>query len=302
MGIIVRKNVETMPSDEWDRFVASLYILKHEIPNGSSISKYDQITQHHAQAMSTLTLFPGETGTSRNVAHRGPAFGPWHRQALRELEQLLLEIQASEFPFSTPVGIPYWRWNVLGDTWFNSSFWNRVGGDGDPNDGWKVKTGPFAGWSCRIVNGSSFATRTGGILRRFVRTKKMPGWGDTSSVVYDRAPWNEDPSSDGFRRYIEMRHNSVHINVGGDMTTPTSPNDPIFWLHHCNCDRAWARWQTAKGIQTYQPNGEGPSGHNKLDVPIFLDSAAANKANGDMLDWRNIDYLGTGFTYDTLNA
>lgn len=39
-------------------------------------------------------------------------------------------------------------------------------------------------------------------------------------------------------------HNGTHVWVGGMMGfTPPAPNDPVFWLHHCNIDRLWAQWQ-----------------------------------------------------------
>src|SRR5262249_24932361 len=37
-------------------------------------------------------------------------------------------------------------------------------------------------------------------------------------------------------------HNSTHATIGGDMGDMLSPLDPIFWLHHANVDRMWARW------------------------------------------------------------
>lgn len=38
-------------------------------------------------------------------------------------------------------------------------------------------------------------------------------------------------------------HGSVHVSVGGDMSTfETAGLDPIFWLHHCNIDRLWEVW------------------------------------------------------------
>src|SRR5205085_2080637 len=39
----------------------------------------------------------------------------------------------------------------------------------------------------------------------------------------------------------------------GTMMLPTSPNDPIFFLHHSNVDRLWAIWQKRHGIHTYKP-------------------------------------------------
>ncbi len=63
----------------------------------------------------------------------------------------------------------------------------------------------------------------------------------------------------------ESTHNRVHGWVGGLLGTtpeeirlgtmflPTSPNDPIFFLHHSNIDRLWAEWQQANGVDSYEP-------------------------------------------------
>ena len=32
----------------------------------------------------------------------------------------------------------------------------------------------------------------------------------------------------------------------------TSPNDPVFFLHHCNIDRLWEKWQRLHGLE-YEP-------------------------------------------------
>ncbi len=40
-------------------------------------------------------------------------------------------------------------------------------------------------------------------------------------------------------------HAGVHNAVGGDMADKSSPTDPLFWLHHANIDRIWAKWQTS---------------------------------------------------------
>jgi Common central domain of tyrosinase len=47
-----------------------------------------------------------------------------------------------------------------------------------------------------------------------------------------------------FQRNLEAIHGNVHNAVGGDMRTAHSPTDPVFYLHHANVDRLWARWQT----------------------------------------------------------
>ncbi len=54
-------------------------------------------------------------------------------------------------------------------------------------------------------------------------------------------------------------HNIVHRFIGGDMGTAATPNDPVFFLHHCNIDRIWARWQDRYPTAPYVPgNGASP--------------------------------------------
>jgi tyrosinase len=37
-------------------------------------------------------------------------------------------------------------------------------------------------------------------------------------------------------------HNTLHVAVGRDMVTGGSPQDPVFWMHHCMVDYCWAKW------------------------------------------------------------
>ena len=82
---------------------------------------------------------------------------------------------------------------------------------------------------------------------------------------YDESPWNAF-SANGHRNRLEgwaprmtmpNLHNRVHVWVGGDMGPATSPNDPVFYLNHCNVDRFWAGWQTRPGSGPYRPTS-GP--------------------------------------------
>ena len=49
--------------------------------------------------------------------------------------------------------------------------------------------------------------------------------------------------------------------IRGTMVLPTSPNDPIFFLHHANIDRLWAAWQSTHPGKTYEPK-TGYAGNN----------------------------------------
>ncbi|HEY1248096.1 MAG TPA: tyrosinase family protein, partial [Nitrososphaera sp.] len=67
-------------------------------------------------------------------------------------------------------------------------------------------------------------------------------------------------------------HNLVHRWVGGNMLRMTSPNDPVFFMHHAAIDRMWSIWQkkVASGTPFYQQSITDP-GHKLDDAMIFND-------------------------------
>jgi tyrosinase len=59
-----------------------------------------------------------------------------------------------------------------------------------------------------------------------------------------------------FSNQIEGQpHNTAHVLVGQDMVTGASPNDPIFWAHHCMVDYCWAKWN----IELDRDNTDDPT-------------------------------------------
>lgn len=276
----IRRDITTLTDAEWQRYVDALNAYKAASDPDTGISLYDQHTIRHMEAMMSLTLFPGETGTQRNAAHRGPIFLPWHRQALRELELALQDPQfdpwgplhnAAYDPDSPPppLAIPYCRFLGMGNSWQTNTVWDRLGHNGSTTAGGRIIDGPFAHWNSIIWNNATqaFVSRTG-IVRAFLTGSSMPAppnFRARINALYDAYPWNETTIVRSYRRDLEVRHNAIHNNVGGDMASGTSPNDPIFWLHHSNIDRYWAAWQQVRGVMNYMPNGEGPPGHNRFD-------------------------------------
>lgn len=105
----------------------------------------------------------------------------------------------------------------------------------------------------------------------------LEGWRGKSGNFCDSATKNMDARPDGSGLRSKM-HNVVHIYVGGifpadnpagsaagSMAQNTSPNDPVFWIHHANIDRIWAAWMKRHG-RSYLPITGGPMGHNLNDV------------------------------------
>lgn len=53
----------------------------------------------------------------------------------------------------------------------------------------------------------------------------------------------------------------------GTMAFNSSPNDPVFFLHHANIDRIYNQWLARHG-EIYEPLSGGPYGHN-IDDPMW---------------------------------
>ncbi|WP_327591661.1 tyrosinase MelC2 [Streptomyces chartreusis] len=271
----VRKNQSSLTAAEKRNFVNAILGLKR---NGA----YDEFVRLHNQ------FIMSDTDDSERVGHRSPSFLPWHRQLLIRFERELQKIDAS-------VTLPYWDWTV--DRTARSSLWasDFMGGTGRDRDG-QVTDGPFAraagNWPMNIrVDQRTFLRRSlgGGGL-------SLPTRAEVESVlsmsVYDRAPWNSD--SDGFRNHLEgwrgvNLHNRVHVWVGGQMATGVSPNDPVFWLHHCFVDRLWVDWKRRHPNSRYLPASA---------TPDVVDLHKAMKPWNDVTPADMLDHTPF-YTYDT---
>lgn len=290
----VRKSVNSLTTAEKADLIRAIKALK---ANG----KYDQYVSEHDDIMKVATVLPGENPDPdyRNGAHRGPAFGPWHREFLRRFE---LDLQAAV----PGVTLPYWDWSadqVLANP-RDAAVWGNdlMGGAGVANDGNTVSVGHFKydpgdpnTW--RVVTGDG---EPGPGLRRARGVRgKLPSSADVSAVAtvtpYDGIQWDGAVTS-SFRNQLEgwrgpNLHNTVHVWVGGSMSPGTSPNDPVFFLHHCNVDRLWWDWQRQHPREGYLPVTDGPPGHNLNDG---MSPWGAANTPASVLDIHKL-----GYRYDT---
>ena len=274
MGI--RRDAATLTAAQKRRFVRAVLALKR---NGM----YDMHVDQHRRSLQELRPSP---------AHRGPAFFPWHRECLRRFERALKRVDAR-------VDLPYWDWTRdrrASSPIFQADF---LGGNGRASD-LRVMDGPFAystgNWRLTVNDNSSappYLRRSFGTLVASLPTARR-----TSSALnwlpYDAAPWNAKTTT-GLRGGVErIIHNRVHNWVGGTMTQASSPNDPLFWLLHCNLDRLWARWQRRNpDAADYVPKRGGPTGHN-LNDPMWPWSKEANPPTPRWV----LDHTNLGYEYD----
>jgi hypothetical protein len=174
--------------------------------------------------------------------HYVPMFLPWHRYFLVHLEQELQKVT------NKPVTIPYWNWAVDAEDPEKAPVFaeNAFGGDGRSADGC-IATGAYA------LAKSQYPTD------HCIRRK----WSFPDRMFYiiphDRI--NEiivkSKTFDMFRRTLEMSpHGNLHEKIGGDMGSFYSPNDPLFFSHHCMVDKIWWTFQRVKPALANAYEGE----------------------------------------------
>ncbi|MGW4204181.1 tyrosinase family protein [Streptomyces sp. NPDC004726] len=263
-----RKNQRNLTRTEKRRLVDALLALKRS-------GEYDEFVRMHGD-------FYVPDGDDRpRAAHMAPSFFPWHRRYLLEFERALQRVDSG-------VTIPYWDWTT--DDSPASSLWAEdfLGGTGRAGDR-QVMTGPFAytNGNWRIDSGITDGRYLTRDLGRPSNPVSLPTKDDVARALketrYDTAPWDSTVRT-GFRNVIEgwntgdgqrwRNHNRVHRWVGGLMLGATSPNDPVFWLHHAYMDLLWVRWQREHPRSGYEPRTRLPQGdpqHGRvfaLDEPI----------------------------------
>lgn len=185
------------------------------------------------------------------TAHGNPFFYPWHRKFLTDLEKAIQN-------YHPDIALPYW--DSMQDQSTSALPWTGdfMGGTGNP------VSGPFSVW---------------GIARALGVSGSLPS---AAAIDGDRAI---TPYSDHWDD-AESAHGPPHNWVGGNMATVRSPEDPIFFLHHCYVDKWWSDWQNAHpGEEPYQGNGsESP---NSPMAPWVT-------TPNDVIDSVDLDYV-----YDT---
>lgn len=280
--IIIRKSVNSLTNQEKKDFIEAVLALKAK-PGNLADNKYDEFVVWHAKTMSTAAGTDSDF-SMRNLAHAGPIFLPWHREFLSRFEQALRD----EVP---GVFIPYWNWeeDAESDDPKESAVWKEdfMGGDGDPNDDDIVKNGPFKDWVTVELDQHTGEVLGNSVLRRTLGrgfSDILPNQKNVYNMLkydfYDTANW--DRNSRGFRNALEgwhvpdlgeYGHNTVHLWVGGSMELSTSPNDPVFFLNHCNVDRIWSIWQSLQVIEQYpsdiRDSNNNPIGYYNLDDVFY---------------------------------
>ncbi|KAI9291217.1 Di-copper centre-containing protein, partial [Neoconidiobolus thromboides FSU 785] len=209
--LVRRPEIRELNKSQLDRFIRALTTLR----NYRDQDLYAQSSAIHVN--------------NAEYAHGVPAFLPWHRVYLRNLELNLQKIDSS-------VVLPYWDWSIDAQDPERSVVFKIFGGNGKGRDKC-VTDGPFANSIMRVPN-------------RHCLRRDFDDGNKISSLISTEALeliLSRSKTFDQFRKQIEGNpHGAVHMNIGGDrgdFNTMYSPNDPIFYLHHVFIDLLWFEWQ-----------------------------------------------------------
>ncbi|MDB6166098.1 MAG: tyrosinase [Lacunisphaera sp.] len=270
--MITRKSVTSLTPDERAAYVRGVKAIK-------ASGKYNGYVEMHNNA------------NAHPVVHRCPSFLPWHREFILRYERDLQNALGD-----SSFGLPYWDWasDAASADPKQASVWGAdfMGGQGAP-----VATGPFVAGQWTLQGGGSLA-------RNFAnQAPTLPTQADVDSAIsasmYDAAPWDAS-SNPSFRNQLEgwingpQMHNRVHVWVGGSMLPLTSPDDPVFFLHHANVDRIWALWQLQHPAQSYLPAG-GVANKTNLNDPMWpWNTAADTRSPASVLDTTALGYIYQG--------
>ena len=293
--MVVRKNFKDLSEDERDAFLEALLLLKvtpgRSTASGTEpASLYDQFVALHGAVMRVRVP---DHGTPVNMGHRAPGFLPWHRQYLVAFERALDAVKPD-------VALPYWDWtehDATRDVLFNLDFLGPIHPrsrpylldrgylsaepptlDERPNwwptkfEGWRLdsRLNPLASqvpdqFDQYLIRGGN--TLNGGVVAELATEETIATMLGMDAYLDF---WLYIEAGSGLGPGRAPTHNFGHNWVGGHMASAVSPNDPIFFLHHCFIDKLWAEWQSDghSGAAYYpdrDPLGERiPPGH-KLD-------------------------------------
>lgn len=218
----------------------------------------------------------GSGGAFNLCPHGNWYFLPWHRGYLHMYEQAVRNLTGNaEF------AMPYWDWSAHPD--FPAAFGDETF-DGQPN--------PLFVAGRSMMTGDTVPTGVSGpaVLADIMSQPTFEEFGSTRA----RGQNSTDPSwirNSGVQGELESNpHNIIHCTIRGPfMCAATSPQDPIFQMHHCNIDRIWDAW-----------NRQG--GSNSAD-PLWRDMAFQDNfiaPDGSSYGWSVTDLLQVGplgYTY-----
>ncbi|KAG8694638.1 hypothetical protein FRC09_009719 [Ceratobasidium sp. 395] len=273
----------------------------------SSFHKAVKCLQTKASNIKGKSVFDSYPSVHDNVfpnVHYVANFLPWHRWFLYLRGQDL-----KDCGYAGPT--PYWDWTIDSGKLATSDIWDPTtgfGGNGNTRTNEHcVEQGPYANFQNQLSypNRHCLARRfnNGNVRNSVLGTMQGSQY---SSTMVQQVMSNKDYNA--FSNDVEeIPHDSIHNVISGDMAAAFSPNDALFFLHHQNIDRIWAKWQQGSSSRLQEYSGNTVQGQSQTDGSRFplakLNDTLPMQGIRGLPDMRVADVMNTVggalcYTYD----
>jgi tyrosinase len=311
-GVVDRRTVDDLQANHADVFNMLLLALQgvQNVTENNDLSWY-QISGIHGYPYVPWQEDPGFVPADPNrgyCTHSSSIFTTWHRPYLVLLEQLLCDqarniagqftgADASRYQAAAgEVRIPYWDW-ASQDT--QSRIPAAVKQDSisvNAPSGQATIANPL--FSYKFLGpqpaDSGLGTQTVRGAGDDELANSFDGRRQSTLNLFTDSAYNQ------FSSDLENIHNTVHVQIGGNMVfVPRSAFDPIFFLHHANVDRLTAMYQASHPGVTLTPQARSPTFALGGAGPDDLNTKLYPFRHPDRNQWTSNDVAAAGsiFTY-----
>ncbi|KAH7014061.1 hypothetical protein B0J12DRAFT_635931 [Macrophomina phaseolina] len=305
----IRKEWRTLSNSEQDAYINAIQCLKDAPSKGTKFyedlrNRYDDFVASHINA----------TRASLYGVHSVGVFLPWHRYAIWTFESAL----RSECNYTGAQ--PYWDWTLDGPASNRSLLASPVlqafGGNGSATTGC-VEDGPFTGGTFLNIGPGDSMSKNPRCLSRAISDDEFntsSNWDDVFQPLSEMKKYTQvqrfidgldffPPEDEIGTGATTHSHSLMHMVIGGDfMDVLSSPNDPLFWLHHSLLDYMWTLWQQrdkarltdiggARTLEGYGPSGDKVE-NTTLATPLWMGFLNEDVPVKKVLDTMNRDGEG----------
>ncbi|TQS25141.1 tyrosinase family protein [Microbispora sp. KK1-11] len=202
-----RRRVGDMTKEQWEAFVRAVRALKAR-------GTYDALVKTYADDFA--------------ATHANGFFLPWQRRYLLHFERELQRVDPA-------VSVPYWDWPLDSRAPERSTVLSKAyfGGNGSAKHDQAVLDGAFAGWTAKVP-------RVHPLRRSYADGGKIPAWASSDLI----ANMLKNPDFQVFNMQLEIHIGAVQMGIGGDLSQPAAPNDPLYWVVACFGDLLWHMWRS----------------------------------------------------------
>jgi tyrosinase len=272
----VRREVRSAQGQQALAAYATAVAAMKARPDSDHTSWFYQAAMHGTHQQPLEQLWNG-------CKHFSWYFVAWHRMFVYAFEEI---VRAAAVQAGGPAdwALPYWNYELGGEHASIPEAFREPTTNGIANPLYVQQRAPGINEGARLEPAAT-TSRLALARPNFVGATEFGGGEAPPTPQF----WQEPGELE------ETPHNAVHGQLGGRGGWMNDPDraaqDPIFWLHHAQIDRLWARWNSQGRANPTDPAWSGQS-FEFFDV----DGQLVSKSCADVLD----TVADLGYEYDQL--